>query len=170
MFNSVRKDLEMSEHRVIGWWLPWEQRQCIVNWLHCMCWFSRSTWLSLNPNGPSDKMHLWMVDVPIKESNYIWCWQMHGWDGARLEGMNELHDLLGATSYLWTKHIPHICHRHHRRCLCKKTLPGVNFYRFLLCKLAIYCVHFGVNFILQKICMCKKSNKYQVWTSLHFFF
>ena len=48
---------------------------------------------------------------------------MHGWDGARLEGMNELHDLLGATSYLWTKHIPHICHRHHRRCLCKKTLP-----------------------------------------------
>ena len=26
--------------------------------------------------------------------------------------------------------IPHICHRHHRRCLCKKKLPGVNFYRF----------------------------------------
>ena len=26
--------------------------------------------------------------------------------------------------------IPHICHRHHRRCLCKKELPGVNFYRF----------------------------------------
>ena len=24
--------------------------------------------------------------------------------------------------------IPHICHRHHRRCLCKKKLPGVNFY------------------------------------------
>ena len=53
--------------------------------------------------------------------------------------------------------------------LCKKQLPGVNFYRFnaknwqftvqignLLCKLAIYCVNFGVNFILQKFCMCKK--------------
>ena len=26
--------------------------------------------------------------------------------------------------------IPHICHRHYRRCLCKKKLPGVNFYRF----------------------------------------
>ena len=26
--------------------------------------------------------------------------------------------------------IPHICHRHHRWCLCKKKLPGVNFYRF----------------------------------------
>ena len=26
--------------------------------------------------------------------------------------------------------IPFICHRHHRRCLCKKELPGVNFYRF----------------------------------------
>ena len=26
--------------------------------------------------------------------------------------------------------IPFICHRHHRRCLCKKKLPGVNFYRF----------------------------------------
>ena len=26
--------------------------------------------------------------------------------------------------------IPHICHRHHRRCLCKKKLPGVNLYRF----------------------------------------
>ena len=26
--------------------------------------------------------------------------------------------------------IPHICHRHHRRCLCKKRLPSVNFYRF----------------------------------------
>ena len=26
--------------------------------------------------------------------------------------------------------IPHICQRHHRRCLCKRELPGVNFYRF----------------------------------------
>ena len=27
----------------------------------------------------------------------------------------------------------------------------------LLCKLAIYCVNFGVNFILQKFCLCKKK-------------
>ena len=26
--------------------------------------------------------------------------------------------------------IPFICHRHHRRCLCKKKLTSVNFYRF----------------------------------------
>ena len=26
-------------------------------------------------------------------------------------------------------HIPHICHRHHRRCLCKKFLSGVDFSR-----------------------------------------
>ena len=26
--------------------------------------------------------------------------------------------------------IPDICHRHHRRCLCKKKLTSVNFYRF----------------------------------------
>ena len=32
----------------------------------------------------------------------------------------------------------------------------------LLCKLAIYCVNFGVNFILQKFCLCKKNDKYQV--------
>ena len=25
--------------------------------------------------------------------------------------------------------IPHICHRHHRRCLCKNFLSGVNFSR-----------------------------------------
>ena len=33
----------------------------------------------------------------------------------------------------------------------------------LLCKLAIYCVNFGVNFILQKFCLCKKNDKYEVW-------
>ena len=51
---------------------------------------------------------------------------------------------------------------------CKFFLGGVNFYRFnvkignLLCKLAIYCVNFGVNFIFQKFCPCKKNDKYQV--------
>ena len=35
----------------------------------------------------------------------------------------------------------------------------------LLCKLAIYCVNLGVNFILQKFCLCKKNDKYEVWTS-----
>ena len=37
-----------------------------------------------------------------------------------------------------------------------------NFIEDLLCKLAIYCVYFGVNFILQKFCLCKKNDKYQV--------
>ena len=71
--------------------------------------------------------------------------------------------------------IPHICHGRHGRRLCKFFLAGVNFYRFnaknwqitvwignLLCKLAYYCVNFGVNFILQKFCLCKKNDKYQV--------
>merc|ERR1712004_286392 len=50
----------------------------------------------------------------------------------------------------------------HGRRPCKFFLAGVNFYRFnakignLLCKLAIYCVNFGVNFIFQKFCPCKK--------------
>ena len=26
--------------------------------------------------------------------------------------------------------VPHICHKHHQRCLCKKNLPGVIFSRF----------------------------------------
>ena len=34
----------------------------------------------------------------------------------------------------------------------------------ILCKMAIYCVNFGVNFILQKFCLCKKNDKYEVWT------
>ena len=33
---------------------------------------------------------------------------------------------------------------------------------YLLCKLAIYCVNFGVNFIFQKLCQCKKNDNYQV--------
>ena len=33
----------------------------------------------------------------------------------------------------------------------------------LLCKLAIYCGNFGVNFIFQKFCPCKKNDKYEVW-------
>ena len=36
---------------------------------------------------------------------------------------------------------------------------------YLLCKLAIYCVNFGVNFIFQKFCQSKKNDKYQVWVS-----
>ena len=30
-------------------------------------------------------------------------------------------------------------------------------------KLAIHCVNFGVNFILQKFWLCKKNDKYEVW-------
>ena len=47
-------------------------------------------------------------------------------------------------------------------------LAGVNFTDLtrkignLLCKLAFYCVNFGVNFIFQKFCPCKKNDKYQV--------
>ena len=31
-----------------------------------------------------------------------------------------------------------------------------------MCKLAIYCVNFGVDFIFKKFCLCKKNDKYQV--------
>ena len=34
--------------------------------------------------------------------------------------------------------IPHICHRHHRRCLCKIFLPGVIFFQIEREKLAFY--------------------------------
>ena len=36
---------------------------------------------------------------------------------------------LASTSlgWLYLEDIPHICHMHHRWCLCKKKLPGVNF-------------------------------------------
>ena len=65
---------------------------------------------------------------------------------------------------------------------CKFFLAGVNFYRFnaknwqftvyfavitqkignLLCILSQFTRFFGVNFILQKFCPCKKIDKYQV--------
>ena len=32
----------------------------------------------------------------------------------------------------------------------------------LLCKLVIYCVNFGVNFLFQKFCLFKKNDKYEV--------
>merc|ERR1711994_18152 len=58
--------------------------------------------------------------------------------------------------------------RTHGRCPCKFFLASVNFYRFnaknwhfrqiLREKVAF----FGVNFILQKFCSCKKNDKYQV--------
>ena len=76
------------------------------------------------------------------------------------------------TKHCWHgSYIPHICHG---RRPCKFFLAGVNFYRFnaknwqftvgnLLCKLAIYRVNFGVNFMFQKFCLCKKNDKYEVW-------
>ena len=36
--------------------------------------------------------------------------------------------------------IPHFCHRHHRRCLCKFFLPGVIFFQIEREKLAFYCI------------------------------
>ena len=41
---------------------------------------------------------------------------------------------------LAVKLIPHICHRHHRRCLCKFFLPGVIFFQIKRKKLAFYCI------------------------------
>ena len=38
----------------------------------------------------------------------------------------------------------------------------------LLCKFAIYCVKFGVNFIHQKFCLCKKNDKYEVCLMIMF--
>ena len=38
----------------------------------------------------------------------------------------------------------------------------------LLCKLAIHCVNFGVNFILQKFCLCKKNDKYEICKKVTF--
>ena len=32
--------------------------------------------------------------------------------------------------------------------------------------MAIYCVNFGVNFIFQKFCPCKKNDNYKVWINL----
>ena len=44
----------------------------------------------------------------------------------------------GAQLQLDTRGIPHICHRHHRRCLCKYFLPGVIFFQIERQKLALY--------------------------------
>ena len=66
--------------------------------------------------------------------------------------------------------IPHICHRHHRRCLCKKIArckvlkDSTRKIGNLLCKLAIYCVNFGVNFFLLKFCLCKKMTNMRYFT------
>ena len=72
-------------------------------------------------------------------------------------------DIVGGLEYKWRHQaelcksvavnmddrvIPHICHRHHRRCLFKKKLPGVNFYRFKA-KNWQFTVYFAV--ITQKI-------------------
>jgi len=54
--------------------------------------------------------------------------------------------------------IPHICHRHHRQCLCKKNLSGVKFSRLngktaYLILFGAICCNFWVFFI---IFGCKK--------------
>ena len=58
-------------------------------------------------------------------------------------------------------------------CLCKKKLPGVNFYRFNAKNWRFFyrfnakkLAFFGVNFILQKIWLCKKDDKYKVWSQI----
>ena len=71
--------------------------------------------------------------------------------------------------------IPHICHRHHRRCLCKNFLLGVNFSRFsekkciyltfsetFLVFLVTLVVFLGVKFGFRKSCLCKRNDKYEV--------
>ena len=94
---------------------------------------------------------------------YRWYWWWYWWS----------QDSINPYSLQWRSFsfcsIPHICHRHHRWCLCKKKLPGVNFYRFNVknWQFTVYFVviyaFFGANFILQKFCMCKKNDKYEVW-------
>ena len=87
----------------------------------------------------------------------------------RNHGRHQRHHHHGHLGY-----IPHICHGSHGYTRVN-FFAGVNFYRFnaknwqftvwignLLCKLAIYCVNFGVNFILQKFCLFKKNDKYEV--------
>ena len=74
----------------------------------------------------------------------------------RLAGKNQ--EILEATDLDSHTTIPLICRGSHGN-------TRVIFYRFnanLLCKLAIYCVDFGVNFIFQNFCPCKKNDKLQV--------
>ena len=71
--------------------------------------------------------------------------------------------------------IPHICQRHHRRCLCKNFLSGVNFSRLsekkciyltfsetFLVFLVLLVVFLGVKFDFRKSCQCKRNDKYEV--------
>ena len=75
--------------------------------------------------------------------------------------------------------IPHICHRHHRRCLCKNFLSGVNFSRLsekkciymtfsetFLVFLVPLVVFLGVKFGFRKSCQCKRNDKYEVCLSM----
>ena len=74
------------------------------------------------------------------------------------------------------KYISHICHRHHRRCLCKNFLSGVNFsrlkmhifdfFRHILVFLVPLVVFLGVKFGFRKSCQCKRNDKYDVWKSV----
>ena len=64
--------------------------------------------------------------------------------------------------------IPHICHRHHRWCLCKKFLSGVNFsrlsekmhifdfFRDIFSVFGAFSLFLGVKFGFRKSCLCKK--------------
>ena len=75
------------------------------------------------------------------------------------------------------QNIPHICHRHHRRCLCKKFLSGINFSRLsekkciyltfsetFLVFLVPLVIFLGVKFGFRKSCLFKRNDKYEVWT------
>ena len=71
--------------------------------------------------------------------------------------------------------IPHICHRRHRRCLCKKFLSGVNFsrlsekmhifdfFRDVFSVFGAFSRFLGVKFGFRKSCLCKRNDKYEVW-------
>ena len=74
--------------------------------------------------------------------------------------------------------IPHICPTHHRGCLCKKFLSGVNLSRMSEEKMHIYDFFrnifsvfgdfsrfLGVKFGFRKSCLCKRNDKYEVWNN-----
>ena len=74
-----------------------------------------------------------------------------------------------------TNSIPHICHKHHKRCLCKNFLSGVIFSRLSEKKLHTFdfpetflvflvslVVFLGVKFGFRKSCLCKRNDKYGV--------
>ena len=75
----------------------------------------------------------------------------------------------------WLLSIPHICHRHHRRCLCKNFLSGVNFSRLSEKKMHIFDFFrdifsffgalsrfFECKIWFRKSCQCKRNDKYEV--------